>query len=876
MITLGNINHFNRTLAFYGLSSDTKPIDKFQQDEVSAYSITNGSTFLEIDTGDEYMFDGASNTWNKMEGGGATGAINKEVVDALPTEDIDPNTMYLLRDVFGDDDNTYTEYMYVNNNWEALGPYVANVWLPGTGTGSAALARSGSVATGDMAVAEGNNTTAARRSQHVFGEYNISDAGGAGSTERGSYVEIAGNGTSSNRSNARTLDWNGNEWLAGTNSATDVMLPLGTGSERTSLKNKINAMQSDVEAVADDVEDYKDDLALLTGRVNEMTSLEEGSTTGDAELADIRVGADGTQYVNAGTAVREQISELKSALTEIYVLKQYAFFEPGYITANGTIGSTVSLTRHSNAGWESAVMACVPGDTFVVNIHGSNAARGWCFIDSNNVMLEKAVAGNRNETITAPENAAKVVFNNATDYPDKQVYKVSGTDRITPLYDVREPFAYFTSNAQPTFTLGDGSITVSKNGGNFRIYTNKGLLKTFTALGTHTITNVQKLVYDLDDDQIKVVAGTQGGNYILLLSFAGNNFNGILYPYYLKQQFKDVNSRIDSATDTAAEDFALSNVADGSDFKAVFFSDIHGASANMTSILSFANENTSRVDAILNGGDTAARWLNDTTYPLTWYTDAIQASSIDILSAIGNHDAWDGAYYTKASAVDVYNAFIAPLVAKYTGIVQPTGAAANGFCYYYKDYASKVRVVVINAMDQASCDYWDSAQATWFADVLTDAKTNDLAVICLEHAPYPLPISVRNAKADNWSTWYPLQTDGVKLETEAMDIVANFMASGGKFVCWLSGHLHEDNLLEATGYPGQFMVNIVTANAGRRNKVGVNTAASSPYFDGFNYIGVDTTNGLLKVYRKGWDMDAGMKKHDYLCYDFVNHQVIAN
>lgn len=318
MITLGNINHFNRTLAFYGLSSDTKPIDKFQQDEVSAYSITNGSTFLEIDTGDEYMFDYASNTWNKMEGGGATGAINKEVVDALPTENIDPNTMYLLRDVFGDDDNTYTEYMYVNNNWEALGPYVANVWLPGTGTGSAALARSGSVATGDMAVAEGNNTTAARRSQHVFGEYNISDAGGAGSTERGSYVEIAGNGTSSNRSNARTLDWNGNEWLAGTNSATDVMLPLGTGSERTSLKNKINAMQSDVEAVADDVEDYKDDLALLTGRVNEMTSLEEGSTTGDAELADIRVGADGTQYVNAGTAVREQISELKSALNNIY------------------------------------------------------------------------------------------------------------------------------------------------------------------------------------------------------------------------------------------------------------------------------------------------------------------------------------------------------------------------------------------------------------------------------------------------------------------------------------------------------------------------------------------------------------------------------
>lgn len=615
--------------------------------------------------------------------------------------------------------------------------------------------------------------------------------------------------------------------------------------------------------------------ASLQSQINQLVA-PSGEAPSAAEVENARVGADGTTYPTLGDAIRTQVTDVKSALTDIYVLKQYAFFESGYITSNGAIGSTVSLTRHADSSYESAVMACVPGDTFVVNLHAANAARGWCFIDSNNVMLEKATAGNRNETITAPENAAKVVFNNATDYPDKQVYKASGTDRITPLYDVREPFAYFTSNAQPTFTLEDGSITVSRNSGNFRIYTNKGLLKTFTALGTHTITNVQKLVYDLDDEQIKVVAGTQVGNYILLLSFAGNNFNGILYPYYLKQQFEDVNSRIDNATNTAAEDFALSNVADGSDFKAVFFSDIHGASANMTSILSFANENVSRVDAILNGGDTAARWLNDTTYLLTWYTDAITASSIDILSAIGNHDAWDGAYFTKASAVDIYNAFIAPIVAKYTGIVQPVGAAANGLCYYYKDYASKVRVVVLNAMDESTCDFWDSAQATWLADVLADAKTNDLAVVCVEHAPYPLPISVRNAKADNWSTWYPLQTDGVKLETEAMDIVANFMASGGKFVCWLSGHLHEDNLLEATGYPGQFMVNIVTADAGRRNKVGVNTAAPSPYFDGFNYIGVDTANGLLKVYRKGWDMDAGMKKHDYLCYDFVNHQVIAN
>ena len=70
-------------------------------------------------------------------------------------------------------------------------------------------------ATGDYSHTEGFHTTANHKSQHVFGEYNIADPSTAAATARGNYVEIVGNGTSSTSSNARTLDWDGNEWLAG-------------------------------------------------------------------------------------------------------------------------------------------------------------------------------------------------------------------------------------------------------------------------------------------------------------------------------------------------------------------------------------------------------------------------------------------------------------------------------------------------------------------------------------------------------------------------------------------------------------------------------------------------------------------------------------
>ena len=58
----------------------------------------------------------------------------------------------------------------------------------------------------------------------------------------------------------------------------------------------------------------EEEYAALIARVDQFATLKEGSTTGDAELMDIRVGADGVTYPSAGEAVRAQARAAQSAI----------------------------------------------------------------------------------------------------------------------------------------------------------------------------------------------------------------------------------------------------------------------------------------------------------------------------------------------------------------------------------------------------------------------------------------------------------------------------------------------------------------------------------------------------------------------------------
>lgn len=302
----------------------------------------------------------------------------------------------------------------------------------------------------------------------------------------------------------------------------------------------------------------------------------------------------------------------------------------------------------------------------------------------------------------------------------------------------------------------------------------------------------------------------------------------------------------------------------------LIYTDIHGDGINMARIAEWFTKNKPvYVSDCLFLGDAVDDQATDSL-------ESLEAVPLwgNTLKVIGNHDVLVNTTIPGITAVECYNKYIAPHVSAWN-VVQPSNASTDGKCYYYKDYASSIRLIVLDTY------FYTEAQHTWFVSTLADARTNGLAVIVAEHEDICTP-----AEKQPLNSEYPFATkqggytglqyrtygNGGDYQTKRA-AVDEFIGNGGTFICWLAGHQHADMTGTYDGANGK-QLSIILSNASMSMTSTIRIRNYSQ--DCFTYLGINTDNHYIYLLRIGEAVDKWYHQNLFLCYDYVNHTVIEH
>lgn len=205
------------------------------------------------------------------------------------------------------------------------------------------------------------------------------------------------------------------------NEKLDEMAQDGTLSNLLApfVDENFQEIENTVNNQNDKISSLETNVNTINSRVNELTSLPEGSTSGDAELQDIRVGAFGRTYDTAGDSVRSIMKSFFKDITQDVLDTK----------VEGKFIGMPNYTIQTNSAFNYYILKTVPGKLYLISSLSSQYAPlcGYFYNNKFNT-VPSSVGQTYDYDIVAEGTGNDIFINCSTSYENFFVGEIISND----------------------------------------------------------------------------------------------------------------------------------------------------------------------------------------------------------------------------------------------------------------------------------------------------------------------------------------------------------------------------------------------------------------------------------------------------------------